>query len=374
MLSIIIPTLRQKNENWEEYHKLIVENIITLKEEIEKTFNSWEIITIEWKLVNEAWNEWVERAKWEYVMIINDDIIIYPWTFEKFKIFADKWQIWCPYFTRANDFDKVYTSNNDNIVGFCFWFKKEFSKFPIPENLKIWYWDNYLYHKHNKNIGWWGKIHHWESRTVLWEEHRTRINELIEQDKIERPKVLRQIIRLSILIPSMPNRMHYLQKLLDKLLPQIQWRNDIELIVLTDNRKTTIWEKRNRLINIAKWDYIVWIDDDDDISEDYVEQLIKAMRNFPDCITFDMEVSIDWWEYKKVYFSKDHEHKDLENCYYRKPHWLMCYRKDVAIKERFSDIVFREDTDYAERIYKHIKTEVNIPKTLYYYNYISNKN
>jgi hypothetical protein len=104
-------------------------------------------------LVNPAWNAGVGASSGHYVAVLNDDIIIYPKTFAKMKRQCDIHSVWCPYFTRADD-KKVYQSNGENIVGFCFGFHREENRFPIPPTLKLWWGDNWLYHKHGKDIGW----------------------------------------------------------------------------------------------------------------------------------------------------------------------------------------------------------------------------
>ena len=180
-LTIVIPTLRQ----W-DYYDNVIKNITELSKDIIREFSCYEIITIENKLVNEAWNEWVEKAQYEYILIINDDIIIEKDIFIYIKRICDKRKVCCPYYSRWNNLNKVYDYSWPtwrNIVWFCFAFKKEFSPFPIDNRLKIWYWDNWIYEKFKGNIGWGWNIHHWESKTVLSPEHRERINTFIEEDK-----------------------------------------------------------------------------------------------------------------------------------------------------------------------------------------------
>jgi hypothetical protein len=50
----------------------------------------------------------------------------------------------------------------------------------------------------------------------------------------------------------------------------------------------------------------------------------------------------------------------------------MVFRLEVAKKEKYNDLAFGEDSDYAERIYKYIETEHNIDKVLYHYRSIPN--
>lgn len=176
-LSIIIPTLYQ-----DMYYSQLMFNLRELKYLNKKNI---EIITIEDKLVNEAWNEWVEKAQWDYVLIINDDIVIEEWTIETMMAMLKHHKVACPYFSTKEDEETIYTNNGDNIVGFCFMIKREdLDKcFPIPEDLKIWYGDNWIYNRLDKDIWWWGKIHHRESKTLLSDEHRARVDKLIERDK-----------------------------------------------------------------------------------------------------------------------------------------------------------------------------------------------
>lgn len=172
-LSIIIPTLYQ----W-EYLAKIIENIKNLKLEFEH-----EIIIICNKLVNEAWSDWVVQSKGDYIFIINDDIEIYPWTIEKLIEQSNKTKIACPYFSRRLDKDIIEGSNWDNLAWWAFMFRKDYKNiFPIPKELKIWYWDNYIYQMLDKDVWYAGRIHHWESKTVLSDEHRARINLLIQED------------------------------------------------------------------------------------------------------------------------------------------------------------------------------------------------
>jgi len=175
-LSIIIPTLYQ-----DMYYSELMFN---LRELWYLNRKDTEIITIENKLVNEAWNEWVEKATWDYIFIINDDIVIEEWTIEALMNKSEFHTIACPYFTRKDDYEKLHNNNGKNIVWFAFMFKKENKDkfFPIPSDLKLWYWDNWIYNKIKWDMGFSGKIHHYESKTLLSEENKEKCNKIIERD------------------------------------------------------------------------------------------------------------------------------------------------------------------------------------------------
>ena len=75
-----------------------------------------------------------------------------------------------------------------------------------------------------------------------------------------------------------------------EILRQIEpYKNEIELISLFDNKKRSIGKKRQEMINIAQGEYIVFIDDDDRISEDYISQIMSKLYENPttDCVVFD---------------------------------------------------------------------------------------
>lgn len=173
------------------------------------------------------------------------------------------------------------------------------------------------------------------------------------------------------MIPSVyPSRKAKLDKLLETLQPQIT--NQVELLIFSDNKKRTLWYKRNEMLSLAKGKYTVFLDDDDEITPDYVKTLLDATRFDMDVICYNVEISINWWEKHLVKYSKDlTEHFD-GTVYYRKPNHLMCFKREIALKEPYSDLQFWEDSDYAERIYKYIESEYHIDKVLYHYVSIPN--
>lgn len=181
-LSIVIPTLYQDN-----YYTEVVNNIDNLKKELDFEV---EVITIENKLVNEAWNEWVEMSSWEYIMVINDDIIIHKWTIEKMIATLEYHTVSCPYYTLWADNQHYKTQSTKNICWFCYMFKKDDANrlFPIPSDLKLWYGDNRIYNRAMEMnwVGWLGKIHHRESKTILSPDKREYFNGICDWDRYAR--------------------------------------------------------------------------------------------------------------------------------------------------------------------------------------------
>lgn len=100
--------------------------------------------------VTYSWNLGFEKAKWDYICIINNDIVCPEWLFEKLiEWFKENRNIICtvPRRTQNPKWQKkskiLHYINHRN--WFCFMVKKDCKFFPIPSKLKIFGWDNRLY-------------------------------------------------------------------------------------------------------------------------------------------------------------------------------------------------------------------------------------
>lgn len=179
------------------------------------------------------------------------------------------------------------------------------------------------------------------------------------------------MIKLSILICSTNTRAdNFLQSIYKQVNPQLT--DKVEVLTIIDNKTQTIWEKRNWLISMAKWQYVVFVDDDDRISDDYVEQLLLGIENDTDVVCFDAEISINWGKGMPVLYSMYNNNANWHNIYYRKPNHLMCWKTDIAKKVQYEDISYWEDTNRANAMLENINSEYIIKKTLYYYDYNDN--
>lgn len=180
---------------------------------------------------------------------------------------------------------------------------------------------------------------------------------------------------LSILICTVDVRSaDFLPRLLDQLKPQLT--PDVELLYLGDiigaGKHLSLGAKRNKMLQIADGGYVVFIDDDDRISTDYVAELLKAIALKPDVdiINYIVECGIDGEMPLPVYYSILHqEQENLPDKYLRWPNALMCIRRELAINVGFNDMGFGEDTDFGVRLRNSAPKEHAINKVLYYYDY-----
>lgn len=173
-------------------------------------------------------------------------------------------------------------------------------------------------------------------------------------------------MKLSILICTLPSRTSQLNSLLKTLMKNLD--TDVEVLYLGDNKKRTVGEKRNDLLRISHGDYVVFVDDDDKVVEDYAFCLLRGIQSNADVICFDVECSVNGSPFKRViYDAKFPIDTNLPDRYERMPNHLMCVKREIALKAMFPEKNFGEDQQYARNIKRYIKTQARINKTLYYY-------
>jgi len=186
-------------------------------------------------------------------------------------------------------------------------------------------------------------------------------------------------MKFQILICSLEKRSKLLWRLLEILMPQTSQNEDVTFLIDIDNGEDSIGKKRNRLLKESTADYVAFIDDDDRISNNYVDKILKGIENGVDCCSLRgiitenggnplvFEHSIKYNSYKTNPVG--------EVRYERFPNHLNCIKASIAKQFKFPEKNHGEDTDWATQIHKSglIKTEHYIPEILYYYDYVSNK-
>lgn len=180
-------------------------------------------------------------------------------------------------------------------------------------------------------------------------------------------------MRLSIIIPYY-NTYEYTTKLLQNLTSQL--RDNMEILIIDDgcvelrldeykSDNVKIWHTtensgnasrpRNIGLDYAKGEYIAFIDSDDNVSDDYIEQILKAMEKNTDIIYLS-------WEYPGYQAIMKTKPKDW-NCSV----WCRVYKKSLIGNVRFrEDLRIAEDCNFNIRL--HPKTSCCIEKIIYFYN------
>lgn len=186
-------------------------------------------------------------------------------------------------------------------------------------------------------------------------------------DNLPRPK-------LSILIPTVTDRFNFLSELLKLVYSQNpELLKKTEVLINCDSRVKTIGQKRNELLQSATGEYVVFIDDDDVISHDYLTSIFKGIDLGVDHIGITMLFAPDTGLNKLVKCSKDYVWCEKDNIYYRSAQHVCPIKREIAKQVKFPEINFGEDNVYSKQINALIQTEYLVENIIYTYKYIAQK-
>ena len=198
---------------------------------------------------------------------------------------------------------------------------------------------------------------------------------------------------LSILIPTVVGREENCTRLLTRLLSsklevvgegwvgkdERFWGIDvdeIQIIGCKDNKEMTIGEKREMLYQKADGLFSVQWDDDDDIADNGIELILKAIKDteavFPvDVITYRENCMMNG-----KYFSSNHsliydKWRDGWDGYdfTRSPFYKDVIRTSIAKQVPFPPIRYNEDEQWSYAINPLLQTEHHIDEEIYFYIY-----
>lgn len=175
---------------------------------------------------------------------------------------------------------------------------------------------------------------------------------------------------LSILIPTIDGRESQLERLMSRIDSQTKTLDCcIQIIKWCDNKELTIGEKRELLYQNATGKYSWQIDDDDDISDNAISLILKAIEQEPDCITFEEHCNINGVYYTSNHALKYEKWQDNFDGYdfVRSPFYKDVIKTEIARSVPFPHIRYNEDEQWSMALRPHLKTEVHINEELYWY-------
>lgn len=180
----------------------------------------------------------------------------------------------------------------------------------------------------------------------------------------------------SILILGVSDRITKLQNLFLKLEKQIldnNLKDEVEILALIDNKTRTVGSKRQSILDNSEGSFIAFLDDDDEISNDYIKEITDAIKihSNVDVISFNQETHINNDPPNIVYFGLQYENTEYMNGVpvYRKPFHMCAWNSNIAKSVKFKNISLTEDWTWIEELCKIAKTEHHIDKILHYYLY-----
>ncbi len=189
------------------------------------------------------------------------------------------------------------------------------------------------------------------------------------------------VTMLSILTPSIPNRLDKLIALNENLKNQIFQISKLETLGCVEwiidnstsflNGGLSIGKKRESLVQRATGKYLCFLDDDDTVSPNYIETLVRLCNQDQDVCTFRSLIKLEkYWgivNMKLAYLVNDQfsaEHT------IRRPPWHICpVRSEFAKLYGFENINNAEDFKWFEKVLSHCTTESHTDRILFQYNH-----
>lgn len=179
--------------------------------------------------------------------------------------------------------------------------------------------------------------------------------------------------RFSILLCTVLSRANPFALLHAHLLKQAEGR-PVEILVACDNKEISVGKKRQNLLEQAAGDYVCYVDDDDWVSDTYVDDILKALESGPDCVGFLITCTTNGKNPRKAIASMRYkewlENRDgYSHCrtiYHKTP-----VLRSIALKVGFPDLRYGEDRVYAKGVTARVKTEVFVNKVCYFYRFNS---
>jgi len=177
--------------------------------------------------------------------------------------------------------------------------------------------------------------------------------------------------QLSILIPSIPSRASKMIALIDKLQTLIGDKK-IEILCLIDNKCKSIGEKRDNLVQASTGKYIMFVDDDDDIT--HLNSVYSATYFNFDVITFKSEcLNADGSTFIVTHkLGNPIEHNCDENGNYldcKRPPFHNCAWHNKFKKFHFPFVSYAEDWGWIKQFIDLAETEYFINEIIYKYNF-----
>lgn len=177
-------------------------------------------------------------------------------------------------------------------------------------------------------------------------------------------------ITLSIVIATMPSRKKKFDLLVTDLI--FNQAKDFPVSILADDSMSyNIGAKRNKLLHRATGEYVVFIDDDDKISPNYISLVLEACKSGSDCIGISGTITTNGQNKRQWHISKDYGrwYTGPDGTYFRTPNHISPVKRELALKAGFPEIAFGEDAIYSERLLPLLKTETIISQPIYHYDY-----
>jgi glycosyltransferase involved in cell wall biosynthesis len=185
---------------------------------------------------------------------------------------------------------------------------------------------------------------------------------------------------LSIVMITVPERAATFQKLRQKVMQQIgecfkihPTLGTVEIVEVsgdrTDKGGKSIGEKRQEGLNRSIGKYVCWLDDDDNISPDYVETLLRLAYSDPDVLSFNSFAVFDnFWCLIQMNLDYIVDEQAGPGIVHRRPYHVCGFRRSILNQCVFPNANWDEDTGFLAQVWPKCKSQSKTEAILHEYN------
>lgn len=189
---------------------------------------------------------------------------------------------------------------------------------------------------------------------------------------------------LSVLMPAIPERSHLFTPLYNELHRQLEFMNtyhpslgEIEIIVDSSKRfldgGLSIGKKREALVHRANGSYLNFLDEDEGISPNYLETLVRLCNQERDVCTFRAIAKFDnYWALFDMRLNNTNQQATPDATVLRMPFHTCPVRTEYAKRYNFEDVNYGEDVLWMNQVLKDCKTEAHTEAILLQYSHSKN--
>lgn len=188
--------------------------------------------------------------------------------------------------------------------------------------------------------------------------------------------------KLSILIPTLQDRVHFLDSLIREIRYQCMKEScfsDVEILTDNRDRRVSTGEKRNSLLVRAIGEYTWFVDDDDELYPSAIRNVMEAIEQGPDVIGINGTMTTDGanalgWEIRLGHPYEETK-RNGKSFYLRFPNHITPMKRKHALTVRFPHKTIFEDYEWAKALNDSgvLKTQVVIDEPVYHYRVRSKK-
>ena len=184
-------------------------------------------------------------------------------------------------------------------------------------------------------------------------------------------------MKLSILIATVKEREEKFNNLFNRITSIVKDYDGIEILYndaprYDEPNGLTVGEKRQALIDVAKGKYIMFVDDDDDVQDNFIESLYPLLDKDVDVINGNVLAYIDGITHiidQSIFYNSEQLQEGITK---RFPSVMSVWNRELTKKAKFKPLNNGEDFDWTHQM--NPKTEIKTDLIWQVYNYSSINN